>query len=126
MISIESIIKDNEDFKDNCYCVCQWKDDLVVVPCENTGGGFYPDYDKSIILKENCQLQYKNKNYYNDGVLIEKDNICGIMYCNYNFGGEVSLVVDSWDGFQPIGDCSIDSFLEFMNEMCNALKPIKS
>lgn len=121
MISIKNIIKDNDDFKDNCYCICQWKDDLVVVPCESEASGYYPDYDKAIVLKENYKLQYKNKNYYNDGILVEKDDICGIMYCDDKFGGRVLLVSDSWDGFQPTDECSIDSFFEFMSEICSVL-----
>lgn len=108
------------NMNDDCYCICEYKNNLVVVPCEDSMSGFYPDYNREIIIKENIQLLHKNKNYYDDGMLVEVDRIDGILFNTRN--NTTNLVYDTWDGLQITDKFSINSYLEFMDEICNIIK----
>lgn len=64
------------------YIICIYDGNLVKVPYDDAMSGRYPEYDKAIIVKNNCKLEYSNY-----GLLV-------VDGCYY------TVVEDSWDGFQ--------------------------
>lgn len=108
MIDIDKIIADK--FREGKYyqfVICEFNDNLVLVPCEEHTSGNYPNYEQAVILAKNVNLTKK------------LEYVEGIMYDVMS--REVHLVGDSWDGFYINEEISMNQFFEFVNEIYNIL-----
>ena len=106
MISIDKIIETEfKDSEDHIFCLCEWVNNLVLAPCADAMSGYYPDYDKAVILVHD--ICFLNKTA--DGIIYNtKDK-------TYTF------VFDSWDGFQPHDEMSIDNVIDYILELSQML-----
>ena len=80
--------------------LCKCKNNLVAVPCEDDMSGYYPEYENSIIIKENVEEIYGE---------------IKAMLLLHDFGDyEIQFATDSWDGFQPASIKNINDYVEFI------------
>lgn len=75
---------------DDRKILCVWKNNLVLVPFDDTQSGSYARYDEAEVIVNNVRMDP-----FNYGILID-DN-------------EFRLLEDSWDGFQPSEKFGIDA-----------------
>lgn len=75
---------------DNRKILCVWKNNLVLVPFDDTQSGSYARYDEAEVIVSNVGMDF-----FDYGILID-DN-------------EFQLVQDSWDGFQPSEESGLDA-----------------
>lgn len=88
-------------FKDeNVIAITKYKDDIIVVPCEDAMSGIYPDYRKAqpIIMGWLESFTLLNCSEY-DGLSID-----AIIFRKEKDGYEIFFASDSHDGFQPLTD----------------------
>ena len=98
---LKQIIKNNDDLKyAEVVAVCEWKGNLVALPCDNAMSGYYPKYKHSVIIKEDVEDLYGEL----DALLLIKQ------IDEY----EVVFATDSWDGFQPASIEDINDIVEFI------------
>lgn len=81
--------------------LCVWKNDLVLVPFDDSMSGMYARYDEAEVIVKNIGM-----NFWDYGVLID-DN-------------EFHLLQDSWDGFQPSEKFGIDA-LKILKQLVELL-----
>ena len=106
MISVDKIIKTNfEDSEYHVFCLCEWMNNLVIVPCEDEMSGYYPDYDKAVTLVHDVCFVNRTA----DGIIY--DTIDKIS----------TFVFDSYDGFQPRDEMSIDDLIDYVIELSQML-----
>ena len=107
MISVDKIIKTEfKDSEDHIFCLCEWMNNLVLVPCEDAMSGYYPDYNKAVILVHD--ICFVNRTA--DGII-------------YNTTDETyTFVFDSHDGFHPHDEMSIDDLIDYVFELSKMLQ----
>ena len=86
---------------DDRKLLCVWKNDLVLVPFDDTQSGSYARYDEAEVIVNNVGMDF-----FDYGILID-DN-------------EFRLVQDSWDGFQPSEEFGIDA-LKILKQLVELL-----
>ena len=86
---------------DDRKILCVWKNNLVLVPFDDTQSGSYARYDEAEVIVNNVGMDF-----FNYGILID-DN-------------EFRLVQDSWDGFQPSEEFGIDA-LKILKQLVELL-----
>ena len=88
---------------ESVVAITKYKEDIVVVPCEDCMSGIYPDYRKaqSIIMGWLDAFTLLNYSDY-DSLTID-----AVIFRKENDKYEIFFAVDSHDGFQPITDTEI-------------------
>lgn len=86
---------------DDRKILCVWKNNLVLVPFDDTQSGSYARYDEAEVIVNNVGMDF-----FDYGILID-DN-------------EFRLVQDSWDGFQPSLELGIDA-LKILKQLVELL-----
>ena len=86
---------------DDRKILCVWKNNLVLVPFDDTQSGSYARYDEAEVIVNNVVMDF-----FDYGILID-DN-------------EFRLVQDSWDGFQPSLEVGIDA-LKILKQLVELL-----
>ena len=86
---------------DDRKILCVWKNNLVLVPFDDTQSGSYARYDEAEVIVNNVGMDF-----FDYGILID-DN-------------EFRLVQDSWDGFQPSLEVGIDA-LKILKQLVELL-----
>ena len=101
---LKQIIENNTNLKQaEVVALCKWKGNLAAIPCSNAMSGYYPDYKKSIVIKENIEDLYGDI----EALLLIKPTKNWDEY-------EVVFATDSWDGFQPALIEDINDIVEFI------------
>ncbi|MBQ2396831.1 MAG: hypothetical protein II304_07365 [Bacteroidales bacterium] len=78
--------------------LCEYKDKLMLVPCDDSESGYYPNYDLGTIFETEQQFIFpKFIEYEND-----ESNVDGIIFIKTNKGVQIHCVEFGWDGFQII------------------------
>ena len=97
---LKQIIESTNLKHEEIVALCIWKNNLVVVPCDNCMSGYYARYKDAIIIKKNVDDLY--------------GEIQALLLIKTFDEYEAIFATDSWDGFQPTYAKNINDFVEFI------------
>lgn len=80
--------------------LCEYKDRLTLVPCDEAQSGYYPNFN----LASSFELEYQF--FFPKFIVSENEefDVDGIMFIKTDNGIQIHCVEYGWDGFQVITD----------------------